>query len=42
MFGDVAVSDSSSISFVSYPPFKLGTNSYLVAIMYYDALGLFF
>ena len=32
-FGDVAVSDSSSISFVSYPPSQVGNNSYLVALM---------
>ena len=36
-FGSVVASDSSSISFVSYSPLQVRHNSYLVALMYYDA-----
>jgi hypothetical protein len=36
-FGSVTVSDSSSISFVSYPPLQVGNDSYLVAHIGYDA-----
>jgi hypothetical protein len=40
-FEDVVASDSSSISFVSYPPLQVGDNSYLVALKYYDTIGCF-